>query len=275
MNARIFIGDTLVDAIPPDDRGLAYGEGVFETMRVHAGELPLWPRHRARLLEGAGRLGLVLPPIEVIETHIRDAIAGIDAGVLKLLVTRGSGGRGYAPPADPLPTWLLALHPLPSTSNPFNGLRLHWCQTRLATQPALAGIKHCNRLEQVLARAECDQTGCDEGLMLSTAGEVVCATAANLLVLRDDRWITPSVEACGVAGVCRGWVIEQGLVAVGVLTPHMVETADALVLCNAVRGILPVSLLGAIEFRQHPAVAVLQAQLAVAFPMFQLHKEVA
>ena len=275
MTARIFIGETAVNAVPADDRGLAYGDGVFETMRMHAGELPLWSRHRARLFEGARRLGLALPPIDVIEAHIGEAIAGIDAGMLKLLVTRGSGGRGYAPPADQVPTWMLALHPLPATSTSLNGLRLHWCQTRLAVQPALAGIKHCNRLEQVLARAECEQAGCDEGLMQSTAGDVVCATAANLLVLLVDRWITPPVEACGVAGVCRSWLIEQGLVEVGVLAPHAVETADALALCNAVRGILPVSSLGVVEYRQHPAVAALQAQLAVAFPMFQLHKEVA
>ncbi|MEO6155062.1 MAG: aminodeoxychorismate lyase [Thermomonas sp.] len=275
MTARIFIGHTQVDAVPANDRGLAYGDGVFESMRVHAGTLPLWSRHLARLIEGARRLGLALPPGEVIETRIREAIAGIDAGVLKLLVTRGSGGRGYAPPAEQAPTWMLALHPLPSASASSTDLRLQWCQTRLAVQPALAGIKHCNRLEQVLARAECDQAACDEGLMLSTAGDVVCATAANLLVLREGRWITPSVEACGVAGVCRSWLKEQGLVEVAVLDLDAVETADALALCNAVRGILPVTSLGAHAYPKHPAVAALQAQLAATFPMFRLHEEVA
>ncbi len=277
MSARIFVGGTQVDALPAHDRGLAYGDGVFETMRVHAGTLPLWSRHRARLIEGARRLGLALPPIDVIERHIRDAIGCIDAGVLKLLVTRGSGGRGYAPPADQVPTWMLTLHPLPSTSTTTSlyGLRLHWCQTRLAVQPALAGIKHCNRLEQVVARTECDPAVCDEGLMLSTAGDVICATAANLLLLRDGQWFTPAVETCGVAGVCRSWLIENGLVEVGIVSPHAVETAEALALCNAVRGILPVSSLDVIEYRQHPAVVALQTRLAAAFPMFQLPKEVA
>lgn len=273
MTARIFIGETSVDAVASSDRGLAYGDGVFETMRVHAGTLPLWPRHRARLLDGAGRLGLVLPPVDVIEAHTHEAIIGLDAGILKLLVTRGSGGRGYALPAAPAPMWILALHPLPSSAS--TGLRLQWCQTRLAEQPALAGIKHCNRLEQVLGRAEVDQAGCDEGLMQSTTGEVVCATAANLLVLRGDRWITPAVEVCGVAGVCRAWLLDQGVVDVGTLASSEVETADALALCNAVRGILPVSSLGQVDYRQHPAVARLQVQLAAAFPMFKLHKEVA
>ena len=273
MNARIFIGEAQVDAVPANDRGLAYGDGVFETMRVHAGALPLWPRHLRRLLDGAWRLGLALPRIDVIEARINEAIVGVDAGVLKLLVTRGSGGRGYAPPAVKVPTWMLVLHPLPSTSS--TGLHLQWCQTRLAAQPALAGIKHCNRLEQVLARAECDQAGGEEGLMLDMRGDVVCATASNLLVLRGGIWTTPAVESCGVAGVCRGWLLEQGLIAVDLVNTHDVETADALALCNAVRGILRVSSLDEVAYRQHPAVADLQAQLAAAFPMFRLHKEVA
>ncbi len=273
MNARIFIGETQVDAVPVNDRGLAYGDGVFETIRVHAATLPLWSRHRERLLHGAGRLGLKVPRIEFMEARINDGIVGVDAGVLKLLLTRGSGRRGYAPTADPVPTWMLALHQLPLPSAP--RLRLHWCQTRLAVQPALAGIKHCNRLEQVLARAECEQAGCNEGLMQTTEGEVVCATAANLLVLREGRWITPSVEACGVAGVCRGWLLERGLVEIASIDTHAVETADALALCNAVRGILPVSSIGVIEYRQPPAIAALQRQLAEAFPMFKLHEEFA
>ena len=272
MTTRIYMGDTRIDAIPPDDRGLAYGDGLFETMRVHAGQLPLWRRHRDRLREGARKLGLAMPPIPIIEAQVQDAIDGVDAGVLKWLLTRGSGGRGYAPPAKQVPLWMLALHPLPFPS-PARGVRLRWCKTRLAVQPALAGMKHCNRLEQVLARAECEQAGCDEGLMQSTTGDVVCATTANLLVLRHGRWITPSVEACGVAGVCRGWLLDEGLVAVGQLAAHEVATAEALALCNSVRGILPVLSLDAMQYAQHPAIAVLQSCLAAAFPMFQMRQE--
>ncbi|MEO5629585.1 MAG: aminodeoxychorismate lyase [Thermomonas sp.] len=273
MSTRIFIGETVVDAVPANDRGLAYGDGVFETMRVHAGTLPLWTRHRERLLHGAGQLGLALPAIETIEARIAESITGVDSGVLKLLLTRGSGGRGYAPPVMSMPTWTLSLHPLPSTR--VSGLRLHGCETRLAVQPALAGIKHCNRLEQVLARAECNAAGCDEGLMQSTAADVVCATAANLLVLREGRWRTPPVDACGVAGVCRGWLIEEGLLEVTTLSPHDVQSADALALCNALRGILPVTSLDGEAWPPHAGVAALQAHLATAFPMFSGHTEVA
>jgi CRP-like cAMP-binding protein len=115
----------------------------------------------------------------------------------------------------------------------------------------------------------------NEGLMLSAADDVACAIAANLLFLREGRWTTPSVEDCGVAGVCRGWLVDQGLVDIGSITTHAVATADALALCNAVRGILPVSSLGVVEYHPHPAFAALQAPLATALPMFQLHREVA
>ena len=266
MTTRCYSGERETAAIDPRNRGLAYGDGLFETMRAHRGKLPLWPRHLARLREGARRLGIALPSIECIEARIAEAIGSCGAGVLKLLVTRGEGGRGYAPPVDSPPAWLLSLHQVPAP--PRSGLRLHWCETRLALQPALAGIKHCNRLEQVLARAEVDRAGCDEGLMLDMAGIPTCAAAANLLVLRDGRWSTPRVEACGVAGVLRGWLLDQGVAEIADHSPEAVECADALALCNAVRGILPVAVLGARAWAPHPALADLQERLAMAYPMF-------
>ena len=188
-----------------------------------------------------------------------------------MLLTRGDGGRGYAPPADAVPTWTLSRHPLPP---PLPGaLRLHDCATRLAIQPALAGIKHCNRLEQVLARAEVERAGCDEGVMRDSEGRAVCATSANLLAYCGGRWLTPPVERCGVAGVLRGWLLAQRLVEEAELRMDELESADALALCNAVRGILPVSMLGARRWSPHPAVTQLQERLAMAYPMFSMAME--
>lgn len=266
MASAAFVGLARVDGVSVANRGLAYGDGVFETMRVHDGELPLWPGHLARLREGAQRLGIGLPDPAFIEACIDEMIDGADAGVIKLLLTRGDGGRGYAPPVDAQPAWTLALYPLPPIAS--GGLCLHACDTRLAIQPALAGIKHCNRLEQVLARAEAERAGCDEGLMRDSEGRVVCATAANLLAHRNGRWLTPPVARCGVAGVLRGWLLAQGLVEEAELAPGEVEDAAALALCNAVRGILPVSLLGARNWAAHPALTELQARLAMVYPMF-------
>ena len=266
MNVRIFSGECEIAGIDPANRGLAYGDGLFETMRVHRGGLPLWPRHLARLRDGAGRLGIAMPALDFVEARIADTIAGCDAGVLKLLLTRGEGGRGYAPPVDADPAWMLSLHPLPASNS--SGLRLHWCETRLAAQPALAGIKHCNRLEQVLARAEVVRASCDEGIMQDVAGNAIGATSANLLVFRAGRWLTPRIDGCGVAGVLRGWLLEQGLAEATDLGCDDVEAANAVALCNAVRGILPVMSLGARGWTPHPALDDLQGRLAMAYPMF-------
>ena len=265
MTTRIFAGEREIAQVDPANRGLAYGDGVFESMRVHHGKLPLWPRHLARLREGAARLGIAVPDVAFVEARAAELAHGIDDGVLKLLLARGDGGRGYAPPVDAAPVWVLSRHPLPLVQR---GARLHACETRLALQPALAGIKHCNRLEQVLARAECERAGRDEGLVLDAEGNVVSATAANLLVLREGRWATPPVDRCGVAGVLRGWLLEQGLLEVAAVSMDDVESADAVALCNAVRGILPVSSLGARAWPPHPAIHDLQARLAMAYPMF-------
>jgi 4-amino-4-deoxychorismate lyase len=266
--AVAFRGDERIDAFGPDDRGVAYGDGLFETMRVHRGDVHWWDPHWARLVRGAVRLRLQLPDEARVHLQAKQVPCERD-GVLKLLVTRGSGGRGYALPRAAVPTWMLSFHPLPSAP-PRAGLTLRWCDTRLAEQPALAGIKHCNRLEQVLARSEWDDPAIHEGLLRSTGGDVVCATAANLFVLRDGRWLTPAVDHCGVAGVCRGWAMERLMAVETRLGLEDVETADAIFVCNAVRGILPVARLGERSWLPHPQVQALRQRLAAEHPAFAM-----
>ena len=190
MSVRHFVGDVAAAATPDHDRGLAYGDGLFETMRAHGGAVHWWPAHWLRLERGAQALGLALPGQGRVQQELEALLDG-DGGVVKLIVTRGAGGRGYAPPDPATPHWILSRHDAPPAV-PAEGLSLRWCDTRLAVQPALAGIKHCNRLEQVLARAEwqvlrLQDAQIHEGLMCSTEGDVVSATAANLFVLHDDQ----------------------------------------------------------------------------------------
>jgi len=275
---RCFEGESRVAALAPGNRGLAYGDGLFETMRAHRGALPWWDAHWARLAHGAARLGIALPDAAfahaqavalLAEREARDAgSAPGDGDVLKLLLVRGGNARGYAPLAGAAVCWQLSRHPLPPVAASA-GLRLHWCDTRMAVQPALAGLKHCNRLEQVLARAEVDAAGCDEGLLCDGDGHVVSATAANLFVLRDGRWRTPPVDRCGVAGTCRARLLPALDAVEARLSVAEVEAADAVFLCNAVRGILPVASLG--SRRWPPAGAALadaHRALARAHPGF-------
>ncbi|KFN47515.1 aminodeoxychorismate lyase [Arenimonas metalli] len=268
-DVAIYRGRERLAAVDATDRGLAYGDGVFETLRVHAGAPVWWDAHVARLRHGAARLGIAAPDAAWLRNEVDALMAGQGGpGVLKLVLTRGTGGRGYRVPDEAAPTMVLSRHPLPPPAP--GPLVVRWCQLRMALQPALAGLKHLNRLEQVLARAEWRDEAIHEGLLLDAAGRVACATAANVFARIDGRWLTPRVDACGVAGIARAWVLANVPdAAEATLQPADVEGADALFLCNAVRGILPVGRLGDHAWAPHPALAELQRQLGRAEPAFE------
>jgi len=273
VTAQIYRGEKRIDALDPRDRGLAYGDGVFETILLHQGTPVWWEAHLARMQRGCDVLDIVAPDPDFLWEEVDSMVSGSARGVLKLIVTRGIGERGYALSSKVPPTIVLSLSGAPPSA-PREGLRLRWCQTPLAIQPRLAGVKHLNRLEQVLARAEWDdadsaQPAIHDGLQCDTAGRVVSATSANLFVLRDGRWLTPPVADCGIAGVCRGWILDRfAESAECVLTRDEVESADAIVLCNAVRGILPVAALGSRRWSLHAQALALRQRLAEAEPAF-------
>ncbi|GAB2513645.1 aminodeoxychorismate lyase [Lysobacter humi (ex Lee et al. 2017)] len=263
--SRLFLGDSPLDTIPFDDRGRAYGDGLFETMRAVDGDVPWWDAHWRRLAHGAVRLGIALPDAALARRTAVDLLDG-GGGALKLLLTRGPAQRGYAP-SDAAPLWSLAVHEAPAVGGT---LSLRWCTTRLAPQPVLAGLKHCNRLEQVLARREWTaDDDADEGLLCDIDGRVVCAVAANVFVLHEDRWLTPVLDRCGVRGVCRDWVLAEVGASEAELRPDDIESADAVFLCNALRGILEVARLGERSWTPHPRVAKLRDRLAAAHPAFR------
>ena len=240
--------------------------------RREAGELGDVPARLERLL-GLARDAASRGPLVLAGSSLGAWISGrvsLQVPARALFLMAPPVAMAGAPPLDAAPTWSLSLLPLPT---PQGALRLHACETRLAMQPALAGIKHCNRLEQVLGRADAERASCDEGLMRDMAGNPVCATSANLLVLRDGRWTTPPLDACGVAGVLRGWLLDEDSIEVAAVSMDDAESAEALALCNAVRGILPVRMLGVREWLPHPAVSDLRKRLAMAYPMFSESRE--
>ncbi|QLF95014.1 aminodeoxychorismate lyase [Pseudomonas sp. ABC1] len=227
------------------DRALAYGDGLFETMRVEGGQPCLFERHMARLQEGCRRLRIPLDDA-VLRREVLAYCAQFDQGVAKLIVTRGDGQRGYAPPEPCLPRRILQASPLPAypAVNADAGVELFPCRTRLAEQPLLAGLKHLNRLEQVLARGEWQDPVYAEGLMCDTSGRVIEGVFSNLFLVLDGRLLTPSLQRCGVAGVMRAEIIaraaswmpvEQRDVSIAAL-----ERAEEVFLCNSLYGIWPV-----------------------------------
>lgn len=248
-NRLMWVNGREQDQLPLNDRGLHYGDGVFETMAVHEGRVPLWPRHWRRLLAGCGRLGIEGLDGRVLREEVAALSQGCERGVLKLIVTRGEGGRGYRPPrgsdAGP-PTRILIRSAWPDYPPQYweEGISARLCQTRLAANPALAGLKHLNRLEQVLARREWYDPGIAEGLMCDADGNLVEGTQSNVFIVRAGRLLTPPVDRCGVAGVMRGLILDRaaswGLRAQEALLPWAeLAQAEEVFVCNAVTGVWP------------------------------------
>lgn len=254
----ILVDGDATDCLPPHDRGLLYGDGVFRTLRVIAGEPRWWDEQLAKLSEDCLRIGLASPAASIWRGDFeRLSVAGAD-GVLKLLVTRGSGPRGYLPPAQTVARRLMYFvadpvavpSPAAVASDVTSDITLRICSLRLGWQPRLAGIKHLNRLENVLARAEWTSPDIHEGLLLDQADRVVCGVMSNLFIWQRNRLLTPRLDQCGVAGVARARLMRlaQGH-AIEVqetdLALQDVLDADEVMLTNSVMGLRRVARLEA------------------------------
>jgi 4-amino-4-deoxychorismate lyase len=232
------------------DRGLHYGDGLFETMRFAVGRIHFLALHRQRLLHGLRALA-----IDVVAARLDNELAalcdemqqrGIEQAVIKLIVTRGAGGRGYSPATAVRPATLLLVYPyVPRAEVALSGADVTLCNMQLGDQPRLAGIKHLNRLENVLARAEwSDQF--HEGLMLGQQGEIVEGTMSNVFFVDGNVLVTPAITRCGVAGVMRRVVMERVAPQLGLqvretsIAPGSIAQFDAGFLTNAVIGIWPI-----------------------------------
>lgn len=252
------------------DRGFQYGDGLFETLRISAGRPRRWARHMARLAEGCQRLGIGMPEPALLLSEATSLCAAKADAVLKIIVTRGVGERGYAPPVHAEATRVLSVSPMPTFPQAYyhDGVCVRACHTRLGRNPALAGIKHLNRLEQVLARAEWNQernqernqvsngeqgeTDIAEGLMLDTAtknNNVIEGTMSNLFCVQASEagpvLKTPLLDQCGVKGITRQCIMEMAETAripVQEVTLGLDELyrSEELFLCNTLIGIWPV-----------------------------------
>ena len=235
-------------AVPFDDRGFAYGDGLFETVLVRDGIPLLWDAHLQRLARGCARLGFACPERATLDALPAQTGSGLH--VLKLVVTRGSGGRGYQPPPMPQPRLRWQCVPfVPQEERWQRGVRVRLCRLRLSLQPQLAGLKHLNRLENVLARNEWQDPDIAEGLLCDGEGRLVEATGMNLFWLRSGRWETPKLDACGVAGTLRAALLAGQPIAEVERGIDVLDEIDALWLGNSVQGIWPVACLESADGR--------------------------
>ena len=216
------------------NRALSYGDGVFETMRFVEGKIPLWALHYQRLCHGLERLQISKPQEKVITDAIEPLISEQSAGVLKLVVYRAGDARGYTADSQEH-EWQMRVSSLPDlTQN--QGVCLAVADVKLAAQPLLAGLKHLNRLEQVLAALELRQQGCDDLIVCDQSGDVIESTSSNLIVIHEEKLTTPDTSQCGVEGVGLQWLRANYGIESQVVEMQDLRDADAVVLMNSVRG---------------------------------------
>jgi 4-amino-4-deoxychorismate lyase len=233
-----------------NDRGLSYGDGVFRTMLMQAGKVKNWSLHYAKLVDDCAKLALTCPNRPLFENDISFLSSLNKSGVIKFIVTRGVGQRGYAPQPAASVTRISMWSTMPLYADKIvhDGIRARWCQLRLGRQPLLAGVKHLNRLENVLARAEWQDADILEGLLLDEAGNVICGTMSNVFVIKGRYLYTPDLSVCGIAGVTRARILDgaasMGLMAkVTALSMADVLAADEVMVTNSVIGVWQIRVL--------------------------------
>ena len=228
------------------ERGLHYGDGLFETLLKLDGEIHLWSHHYNRLRSGCQRLHIPLPEEQWLLQKINAETTGRDSVVIKLIVTRGTGGRGLELPEHNQASVFILSYPYTVIDDDALNLDITICQTRLPLNPNLAGIKHLNRLDYVLATIELGQIGnMDEALLCDTDGYLVEGIISNLFFCIHGEVYTPSLEFAGVEGIMRQQILEhlegQGIsVQIGRFSPDLLLKASECFLCNSVRGVRPI-----------------------------------
>ena len=226
--------------ISPFDRSFNYGDGIFTTMQVRAGSIQLWPLHLQRLQRAASQLGFASIDWHSVEQQAQGAVTA-EQQVIKLLISRGDAGRGYAPTDGCSPNIYVSVSPMPDYRQAqTQGVHLQPARLKLAVQPALAGLKHNNRLEQVLLKQELASTAADDLLVLDQLGFITEATAANVFLQRAGQWYTPALTRAGVAGVMRQHIMQSADIREIDWTAAELDSVDAMFICNALMGIVPV-----------------------------------
>ena len=248
MAEKVLINGEAVSEISSYDRGLQYGDGLFETIVLEQGKLLCWDEHMSRLDAGCERLNIPQQDKAILKSEALSLSNSNEKSIIKIIVTRGLGGRGYAAPEKPKPQRIITLFPFPEHPTEYskNGISARICDYKYAHNAKLAGIKHLNRLEQVLARSEWSDSDIAEGIVLDSENNIIEGTMSNLFCVKNRVLSTPDLSLCGVEGVIRNKIIDVAP-TLGMeiqekkLSLDELQNADEIFVCNSVIGIWPVT----------------------------------
>lgn len=254
-------------AVSPLDRGLHFGDGVFETIACRRGRPRFLALHLDRLIQGCERLSITPGSIGTIRAEVEQLALRTDAAIVKLIVTRGEAlARGYAPTGGERATRIALRYAWPhdAAGSWHAGVRAGIASLRLGENAMLAGLKHLNRLELVLAQTERDARQIRELVLFSSSDLLVSGTMSNVFIARNGKLETPRIERCGVAGVMRRVVMREAR-RIGIaieeraILAQDLEQAEEMFLTNARIGIWPVNALESRELSVGPITQRLQA----------------
>jgi 4-amino-4-deoxychorismate lyase len=230
------------------DRAVQYGDGCFTTMAFRNGRLELFTAHIARLKLACAKLFIDFTKWSELEHCLVNCLDYKSNCVVKVIISRGQGGRGYCAQGTSDPSFIISQHLIPEHYSVWqkSGIKLTFSSITLARQPLLAGIKHLNRLEQVLIKHDLAKTDYDDAVVCDTQQNIIESSAGNLFWYKDNTWFTPDLSQSGVEGVMRNQVLavmqEKGLdcqvVKQGV---SVLFKAQYLFVCNALMGLIPVA----------------------------------
>ena len=243
--SSIIINGEYNDHLSSLDRGVLYGDGVFETIAIKQGQPQYWQKHLQRLRKGCEVLKLSGLDEALLEAEFTEIIKDDAQCIIKIIVTRGIGARGYKITQQPI-SRIIQKFPWPNYPSSYyeSGIDVTLCNFKLAHQPNLAQIKHLNRLEQILARSEWEDEF-QEGLVCDVNNYVIEAISSNVFFQMDNELITPDLKYCGVAGIMRDNVMEycdanELALTVRNFSLEEIDSISGMFACNSIIGIWPV-----------------------------------
>ena len=247
---KTIINNDTSNSIPLSDRGLSYGDGFFTTAKVVNETVAHWHFHKLRLIECQTRLGF--PEIDFLELEksINQVCKNQKCAVLKIMITRGSGGRGYGLPEVQNPVQILSLLPYPNSYDTLKltGIDLEVSSIKLGLQPLLAGMKTLNRLEQVLIKQELRAKSWPEAIVLDLNDNVIETSIANIIYYINGQWCTPKLDQAGIKGVYRQFLASKIVLIESRISLEEIKTAQAVFCCNSLMGLVPIKSIQKIQF---------------------------
>ena len=251
------VNGEFISEISVYDRGLNYGDGFFETMKWSIdnkgqGKVEFWKRHVKRLKFGCQKI-LISFSLKKLYDYKKKILkkaceSGRKSGILKIIITRGSGGRGYRLVPKLEPSIILLVYPdVRIDENFYNeGVNLTYCKKRMSSNHFLGGTKNLNRLDSVLAASEFDENLFFEGIVCNNLGEIIEGTKTNIFFLKNNILHTPNINDVGIKGIIRDVIVEKkkinffSEIVECKIKKNDIEQAESIFITNSIYKILPV-----------------------------------